>query len=143
MQFRVSKSTVQRWVTRSQGTRLDRVNFGNKKSGVQKQKNKTPNKIEKVVLRIRKQLKEKSILGLYGANAIRDEMIRLGNKTVPSARTINNILKRHGKIDYKKRGRHKAPPAGWYLLDLADRRAELDRFDIVEGLYLRGGQEVQ
>jgi hypothetical protein len=130
-------------VTHAQGTRLDRVNFDNKKSGVQKPKNKTTNKIEKIVLRIRKQLKEKSILGLHGANAIRDEMIRLGYKTIPSARTITRILKRHGKIDYKKRDRHKAPPPGWYLLDLADRRAELDSFDIVEGLYLRGGQEVQ
>jgi hypothetical protein len=130
-------------VTHAQGTRLDRVNFGNKKSGVQKPKNKTPNKMEQIVLRIRKQLKEKSILGLYGANTIRDEMIRLDDETIPSARTITRILKRHGKMDYKKRVRHEAPPPGWYWLDLADRRAELDRFDIVEGLYLRGGQEVQ
>jgi hypothetical protein len=143
MRFRVSKSTVHRWVTRSQVARLDRVDFGNKKTGVPKPKNKTPNKMEKIVLRIRKYLKEKSILGLHGANAIRDEMIRLDHKTIPSSRTITRILKRHGKIDYKKRVRHEAPPPGWYLPALADQQAELDSFDIVEGLYLRGGHEVQ
>ncbi len=35
------------------------------------------------------------------------------------------------------------PPAGWYLPEVAAGRAELDSFDIVEGLALEGGLRVE
>jgi hypothetical protein len=94
-------------------------------------------------LSIRKRLKEKSILGLHGADAIRDEMIRCGETIIPARRTITNILKRHGQIDKCTKIRRPPPPPGWYLPDLVNRKAELDSFDIVERLYLYGGTEVQ
>jgi hypothetical protein len=84
-----------------------------------------------------------SILGLHGAEAIRDEMLRRGDRDVPTSRTIGNILKRNGMLDRRTRGRRPAPPPGWYLPGLQQRKHELDSFDIIEGLYLHGGQEVQ
>jgi transposase len=141
--FHETKSTVGRWVAFAKGKRLDRVDFHDKKSGTTKPKNKSSAKMEKRVLKLRKHLKEKSILGLHGADAIRDEMLRRGDGDVPTSRTIGNILKRNGMLDRRKRIRRSAPPPGWYLPGLQQRKHELDSFDIVEGLYLHGGREVQ
>ncbi len=38
--------------------------------------------------------------------------------------------------------RHKAPPRGWFLSDVREQRAELDSFDMIEDLALRGGRPV-
>jgi len=141
--FNETKSTVQRWVALAKGKRLDRVDWQNKKTGPKKPKNKSSTKIEKRVLQLRKHLKEKSVLGLHGADAIRDEMQRRGDHDVPARRTIANILKRNGMVDRRTRIRRPAPPPGWYLSGLLQRKNELDSFDIIEGLYLHGGQEVQ
>ena len=62
---------------------------------------------------------------------------------VPTARTIGRVLERRGALDANRRIRRPAPPPGWYLPDLAARQAELDSFDIVDGLYLKGGPELQ
>ena len=141
--FNETKSTVQRWVVFAKGKRLDRVDFQNKKVGPRKPKNKSSAKLEKRVLRLRKHLKEKSILGRYGAEAIRDEMRRRNDADVPTSRTIANILKRNGMVDKRTRMRRPPPPPGWYLPGLLQRKYELDSFDILEGLYIQGGQEVQ
>jgi len=141
--FNETKSTVQRWVAHAQGKRLDRVDFHDKPSGSQQPKNKSSTKLEKRVLQLRKYLKDKSILGLHGAEAILGEMLRRGDQVVPTSRTITNILKRNGMIDRRTRIRRPAPPPGWYLPDLVKQKVELDTFDIVEGLYIHGGQEVQ
>ena len=93
--FGETKSTVGRWVAQSHGQRLDRVNFHDKKSGTRQPKNKSSTKLEKRVLQLRKYLKEKSILGLYGADAIQTEMHRRSDQNVPTSRTINNVLKRN------------------------------------------------
>jgi transposase len=141
--FNESKSTVQRWVVFANSERLDRVDFHDKPSGTNQPNNKSTAKLEKRVLQLRKYLKEKSILGLYGADAIRDEMLRRGDSTIPTSRTITNILKRNGMIDHRTRIRRPAPSPGWYLPDLQKQKVELDSFDILEGLYLKGGQEIQ
>jgi len=141
--FNESKSTVQRWVAFANSERLDRVDFHDKPPGTNQPNNKSPAKLEKRILQLRKYLREKSILGLYGADAIRDEMLRRGDSVIPTSRTITNILKRNGMIDHRTRIRRPAPPPGWYLPDLQKQKVELDSFDILEGLYLKGGQEVQ
>ena len=141
--FGETKSTVQRWVAFAQGKRLDRIDFHNKKSGTTQPHNKSSRKLERRILQLRKQLKDKSILGLHGAEAIRKEMLRRGDRDVPTSRTIGNILKRNGMVDQRTRVRRPAPPPGWYLPDLLKQKVELDSFDIIEGLYLHGGQEVQ
>ena len=141
--FHESKSTVQRWVAFAHSERLERVDFQDKPPGTTQPHNKSPAKLEKRILHLRKYLKEKSTLGLYGADAIRDEMLRRGDRIIPTSRTITNILTRNGMIDHRTRIRRPAPPPGWYLSDLQKQKVELDSFDILEGLYLTGGQEVQ
>jgi len=91
------------------------------------------------VLSIRKQLREKSILGEYGAPAIHRELMRRSAENLPSVRTIGRILDRHGALDRRGRIRRPAPPRGWYLPDVVTGRCELDSFDTIEGLAIRGG----
>ena len=97
--FNESTSTIQRRVAHAQGKRLDRVDFYDKPTGTQQPKNKSTTKLEKRVLQLRKYLRDKSILGQHGAEAIREEMKRRGNTTIPAKSTISNILKRNGRAD--------------------------------------------
>jgi hypothetical protein len=98
--------------------------------------------VEQRVLTIRRVLKTKSDLGEYGAAAIRREMLARNQVAVPSLRTIGRILARGGALDGRRRMRHKAPPRGWFLSDVRAHRAELDSFDMIEDLALRGGRQV-
>ena len=46
-------------------------------------------------------------------------------------------------MDGGRRIRRNPPPAGWYLPEVVAGRAELDSFDIVEGLALAGGRRIE
>ena len=83
------------------------------------------------------------MLGEFGAAAIRRALVDRGVTPLPTIRTIGRILERRGALDGRRRVRRPAPPPGWYLPDVADRRAELDSFDIVEGLVIKGGTSVE
>lgn len=141
--FGVSKSQVDRWVERAGDKRLDRVDWSDGPSGQRTPHNKSSLEVERRVLAIRKELKEVSALGEYGAEAIRREMIDRKCPRILPVRTINNILERRGQFDGKRRVRRPAPPKGWYLPRLCDGKAELDSFDIVEGLVLEGARNVE
>ncbi len=141
--FGVSKSQVDRWVMRAGNDRLDRVDWSAQPSGQRTPHNKCSPEVEEQVLAIRKRLKEVSALGEYGAEAIHREMTRQQYPETPTLRTINYILERRGQFDGKRRVRRRPPPKGWYLPKLADGRAELDSFDIVEGLVIEGGSNVE
>jgi transposase len=141
-QFRVSLRTVQVWVDRSQGQRLDRVDWSDSPRGGRREAASTPARIEDLVVRLRKELKESSPLGDCGAEAIRDELERRRVGPLPSSRTIGRILQRRGLLDGRKRVRRPPPPPGWYLPRVAARKAELESFDFVEGLVIRGGTDV-
>lgn len=82
-------------------------------------------------------------MGYYGAEAIHGEMARRRIRPLPSVRTINRILQRAGAFDARHRTRRPAPPSGWYLPDVAAGRAELDSFDVVEGLVIKDGPQVE
>lgn len=141
--FGVSKSQVDRWVMRAGNDRLDRVDWLDQPSGQRTPHNKCSPEVEEQVLAIRKHLKEVSALGEYGAEAIHREMTRQQYIEIPTLRSINYILERRGQFDGKRRVRRRPPPQGWYLPKLADGRAELDSFDIVEGLVIKGGSNVE
>jgi transposase len=141
--FRVAPSTVEYWVARAAGQRLDRVDFGTERRGPRQPANKVSQEVEQLVLTLREELKKSSPLGEFGAAAIREEMVGRGVKELPSVRTIGRILERRGALDGRKRVRRPAPPRGWYLPELAAQKAELDSFDIVEGLVIQGGYGVE
>ena len=141
--FGVSKSQVDRWVERAHGKRLDRVDWADRPLGPRTPHNRSSRKLEEMVLAIRKELKETSALGEYGADAIHREMVQRGCKEIPIPRTINRILGRRGQFDGKRRVRRPAPPKGWYWPKLAEGKAELDSFDGVEGLVLEGAKNVE
>ena len=135
--FGVALCTMQRWIERAKGKRLGRVDWSSR-SRTPKRTGRTDSAIEQQVLTIRRWLKDKSPLGEYGAATIQEEMRVRGIDPRPSIRTIGRILERRGALDARKRTRRLPPPRGWYLPDLAAEHVELDSFDTIEGLAIRG-----
>ncbi len=125
-------------MARAQGQRLDRVDWADR-SHAARHPQRTAHAVEQEVLRLRRWLKEHSPLGEYGAAAILREMHRRGLRPCPCERTIGRILQRAGVLDGRRRIRRPPPPRGWYLPLVATAQAELDQFDTIEGLAIRGG----
>lgn len=138
----MSLDMVQRWVKRAAGRLLNAVDWADRPSGELRSSRRTKRSVERRVLTIRRVLKKESDLGEYGAAAIHREMLSRNEPVVPSLRTIGRILERGGALDGRRRMRHQAPPPGWYLSDVRARLAELDSFDMIEDLALRGGHRV-
>jgi hypothetical protein len=139
LKFHVTLRTVQKWVGYAEGKRLDRVDWTDQPSGPKSAAARTPRALEEQVLATRTELRTQSALGEFGADAIRRHLAAEGIEGVPCARTIHRILERRGALDGARRVRRPAPPPGWYLPELAGRRAELDSFDFVESLKIRNG----
>ncbi len=137
-QFEVALCTVQRWVERAKGRRLNRVDWSGLPP-VPRRTRRTDPAIEQRVLTIRRWLKDNSALGEYGAVAIRREMEARKIEPRPSIPTIGRILRRRGVLDGRKRTRRPPPPPAWYLPEVAAEKVELDSFDTIEGLAIRGG----
>src|SRR4051795_5374406 len=140
--FHVSPSTVNRWVRHAHGRRLDRVDWSDR-SRVPHATQRTAATIEDLVLDVRRQLRHESDLGFYGAEAIREILDSRGIKPLPALRTIDRILHRRGVLDGQGRVRRPPPPRGWYLPEVARRSRELDSVDVVEGLVIKGGPQVE
>jgi putative transposase len=140
-QFHVGVATVAYWVRRAKGQRLDRVDWSDR-SHAPHQPRRTDLSVEDRVLKARSELAHGD-LGAIGADAIRQALVGQGVADVPSLRTINRILARRGALDGRQRTRRPPPPRGWYLPDIAAAQAELDSFDIVEGLVIKGGPQVE
>ena len=138
--LRVSLCTVQCWFGRAQGRRLEEVDWSDRPPGCARAANRTLPIIERRIISLRRDLR-RSPLGEVGAATIHRMLVERG-LAVPGVRTIGRILLRHGAVDGRKRIRHAAPPRGWYLPDVADRTAELDSFDVVEGLAIEGHGEI-
>jgi hypothetical protein len=141
--FGVALSTVQFWVARAGRQRLDRVDWADRSDGPQRPANRVPSELEDRVLSLRRQLKETSDLGEFGAQAIHAALHAQGVRPLPTVRTIGRILDRRGALDGRRRVRRPAPAPGWYLPDLAAGQAELDSFDIVEGLVIKHGPQIE
>jgi transposase len=137
--FGVSSATVFKWVSRLRGQRLDRASFADWARGPKVAWNRTRPATERAVLEVRQRLRQHSVLGEFGAKAIRDELAT-ADVRAPSVATINRILKRHGAQDATSRQRRPAPPPGWYLPELAAGDVDLDSFDLIEDLALHGGE---
>src|SRR5512135_477269 len=141
-QFGVSLATVQYWVDRARGQRLDRVDWSDR-SHSPRTPHRTGRATEDLVLSLRRELAETSDLGACGAKAIHLALQGRGVQDIPSIRTIGRILQRRGALDGRRRVRRPPPPRGWYLPEVAARQAELDSVDIVEGLVIKDGPQVE
>ena len=127
---------MQLWLSRAGDQPLEAVDWRDR-APVPRRPPRTGEAVEDLVLAIRRSLREESVLGEYGAAAIRRELVAYGDlpRPLPSVRTIGRILERHGALDARRR-RHRAPPPGWYLPEVRERRAELDAFDAISDLVL-------
>lgn len=141
--FRVALRTVQRWVERAKGKRLDRVDWSSQSRRPHGSPMRIGDEMQARILRLRRTLKDKSALGEFGAAAIRRALLEEACPNLPGERTIHRILERRGALDGNRRVRRVAPPPGWYLSDVASQSAELDQVDLVEGLVIRGGTHVE
>ena len=141
--FGVSLSTVQHWLKRAADRPLAGVDWSDLPR-VARRVSRTRIDIEDRILDIRRVLRAESVLGEYGPAAIRRELEQQADLAgpIPSLRTIARILERRGALDAKRRVRRPAPPAGWYLPDLRRRLVELDSFDVISGLRLKGGVDL-
>jgi hypothetical protein len=139
----VSLLTVQRWVKRAGDTPLGLVDFSDISHAAHHVANKTEPTMEERVFALRGELATDSDLGEYGAAAIHQALVESGEEDVPATRTIHRILERGGLLDRKRRVRRPAPPRGWYLPEVAMGRAEVDQFDVVQGLVIEGGTDVE
>lgn len=136
-------STAWEWVQRAKDKRLDRVNFDDRAIGPRVPANRVSTQTVERILRLRRELKELSVLGEYGAVAIQRTMIEQGLTPTPSIRTIGRVLSRNGQLDGRRRTRRPTPPPGWHLPPVAMGLTELDSFDTVEGLRIKGGPMVE
>lgn len=137
--FSVSVGQVAFWVGRAAGQRLDRVDFSDRVPGCVIGWNRTAEVVEQRILELRKGLRNDSVLGEYGAQAIQDALKAEKALAVPSRATINRALARNGAQDAARRRRRASPPRGWYLPLLAAGTAELDSFDLIEELKIANG----
>jgi transposase-like protein len=140
--FGVSPATVNRWVHHAHGQRLDRVDWSDR-SPIPRTTQRITAALEDLVLEVRSRLQAESDLGFFGAEAILDSLRARGVEPLPAERTIYRILRRRGVLDGRHRVRRPPPPPGWYLPEVARRSRELDSIDIVEGLVIRGGPQVE
>src|SRR5512132_4375109 len=140
--FGVSPATVNRWVRHAHGQRLDRVDWSDR-SPIPQTTQRTTADLEELVLKVRSQLQAESDLGFFGAEAILNSLRARGVDPLPAERTIYRILRRRGALDGRHRVRRPPPPPGWYLPEVARRSRELDSIDIVEGLVIKGGPQVE
>ena len=141
-EFGVSPATVQHWVRHAQDQPLEQVLWEDGAHTPHQLPNKTDPETEQRILDVRRFLTQHSDLGEWGARAIRSHLQEQGELNLPSVATINRILARNGVFDARQGVRRKPPVPGWYLPDVADRRAEIDETDFVEGLFLEGGEEL-
>jgi hypothetical protein len=133
---------VERWVARAAGKRLARAEWADRPP-VAHTIHRVPPAIEAHVLDLRRELREVSALGEYGAAAIHRGWPESTWGAPPAIRTIGRILERRGALDGQRRVRRPAPPRGWYLPGVARGEVDCDCFDAIEGLVLQGGLQVE
>jgi len=139
--YGVSLDTVQRWVARAAGQRLSRVDWADRSHRAHTIHRTAP-ATEDRILALRRELKDQSALGEFGAHAIHRTLLAR-REAAPRVRTIGRILERRGVLDHRQRVRRVPPPPGWYLSDVVARQAELDSWDIVEELRLPDATEIE
>ena len=83
-QFGVSLSTVQYWVKYAGDRRIDRIDLASKPTGATPPHNHTRPEMETLLVDTRRELRDTSALGEYGALAVYQELTLRGLTGVPS-----------------------------------------------------------
>ena len=137
--FGVGLSHWQYWLARTRSQQLERVDGADQSHAPRQQGRPTNVHGQRRVLAWRQELRPGD-LGFGSAQAMA-EALHAGNTKgqPPSRRTSGRMLKRHGALAAVRRVRRTAPPAGWYLPDVAAGTAELDAFDVIEDRHLEAG----
>ena len=132
-------ATVQLWLRRAGDAPLDAVDWEDRPSA-RRRSARTGEALETLVLATRRELREESILGEYGAEAIARALAGRPDLPgpLPSTRTIGRILRRGGALEQRSRVRRPGPPPGWYLPAVREREVELDSLDVIDGIFLEG-----
>jgi len=136
--YGVALRTVQYWVRYAGDRRIDRVDFASKPTGAAPPHNRTLPEMETLLVDTRRELRESSALGEYGALAVHQDLSLCGVTGVPSVSTIHRVFRRNGLLT-RRRIRYPAPPPGWYLPNLETVAVELDSFDFIEELRIENG----
>lgn len=136
--FRVSIDTIQRWLKKSKGLALSKVDWSDRSRAPHRVHNRTMPEMEQMILECRRKLgSADNPLGFVGPEAICEALTSKGI-LAPHPRTVARILKRHGVLDSRVRRRFSAPPTGWYLPNVAKELADIDFFDVIEDLAIEG-----
>ena len=140
--FGIGLGHLQYWLARTHGQHLAQVDWSDQSTAPRQQGRQTHVRLQRRVLALRQELRLGD-LGFIGAQSIH-AALRAGSPKarLPGLRTIGRILKAHGALDGVRRVRRRAPPAGWYLPDVAAGTAELDAFDVIEDLPLEAGPKL-
>ena len=137
--FGVGLGHLQYWLARTHGQKLAAVDWTDQSTAPRQQGRQTKVTLQRRVLSLRQEWRQGD-LGFVGAQAIQEALhVDRPKAKLPSLRTIGRILQAHGALDGVRRVRRAAPPAGWYLPDVASGQAELDAFDVIEDLPLEAG----
>ena len=104
----VSLATVQWWLRRAGQRPLEEVDWSDH-APIPGRTRRTESPVEDAVLAVRRELKETSALGEYGARAIHRELAARRLARVPAVRTIGRILERRGALDGRRRLRRPPP----------------------------------
>jgi len=121
---------------------LERLDLSNRPPGCRRAPNRTRRRVERAIVSLRRQLQQHSALGEHGAVAIHRQLQVRGSAPPPGVRTIGRILLRNGLLDGRRRVRRAPPPRGWYVPEVAAGQAEIDSFDTITDLVIKGGQDV-
>lgn len=98
--FGISRTTGYKWLRRFESDGVDGLRDKSKRP--RHSPNKTPEKIEELVLSLRDKHPA------WGAMKISKRLENLGHTDLPSVSTTHEILKRHGRIDESRADKHKA-----------------------------------
>lgn len=141
-EFGLRRGTLEYWLRRADAQRLDRVEWSNRPP-IPLRPQRMAADMEDLIVAVRQELSTSSALGFHGAVAIQHALRERGILELPSVRTIGRVLERRGVLDGQRRVRRPPPPRGWYLGDLGRQEADLDSFDVVEGMVIQGKGEVE
>ena len=135
----ISRGGVEHWLARQSLASPLKPSFLDLSSAPLSQARQTSPALEAAIISLRNSLTTESDLGFVGAEAIAFELASSHpGMALPCERTIARILARNGLLDAHRRVRRPAPPTGWYLPAVARGEADVDAFDGIEDLPIKG-----